>query len=301
RRVSAHREVIVASGAFGSPQLLQLSGIGRPEDIEPHGIAVCHEAPGVGQNLQDHLDVILGYTSKDRDNFGIGLRAGLDMIGHIRAWSRGAPSMAASPMAEGCAFLKSNPGLPDPDLQLHFVIGIVDDHARKLHAGHGYSCHVCNLHPKSRGEVFLQSADPMAAPGIDPAYLRDPADLDVLIRGVQITAEMMRSHEMAPFRARELFGSEKNETREDWAKFIRARADTIYHPVGTCKMGRDEMAVVDPELRVRGMDGLRVVDASVMPRIISGNTNAPTIMIAEKAADLIKAAHQEEGAYIHAG
>ncbi|MEM1341740.1 MAG: GMC family oxidoreductase N-terminal domain-containing protein [Pseudomonadota bacterium] len=301
RRVSAHREVIVASGAFGSPQLLQLSGIGRPEDIEPHGIAVCHEAPGVGQNLQDHLDVILGYTSKDRDNFGIGLRAGLDMIGHIRAWSRGEPSMAASPMAEGCAFLKSDPSLPDPDLQLHFVIGIVDDHARKLHAGHGYSCHVCNLHPKSRGEVFLQSADPMAAPGIDPAYLRDPADLDVLIRGVQITAEMMRSHEMAPFRARELFGSEKNETREDWAKFIRARADTIYHPVGTCKMGRDEMAVVDPELRVRGMDGLRVVDASVMPRIISGNTNAPTIMIAEKAADLIKAAHQEEGAYIHAG
>ncbi|WP_372971534.1 GMC family oxidoreductase [Marinobacter sp.] len=286
---SAHQEVIVASGAFGSPQLLQLSGIGRPEDITPHGISMVHELSGVGQNLQDHLDFILAYKSDDTDNFGFSLAGIKNMLGHTLQWRKDGTGMIASPFAEGAAFLKSDPDLDKPDLQLHFVVSIVEDHARKLHWGHGFSCHVCNLRPKSRGRVFLRSADPMAEPAIDPKYLSDHDDLDLTIRGAKITRDIMEAPALARYRQSELFGIHDDMNDEEWARHIRARADTIYHPVGTCKMGVDDMAVVDSELKVRGLEGLRVVDASVMPTLIGGNTNAPTIMIAEKIADVIKA------------
>ncbi len=288
----AKREVIVCGGAFGSPQLLQLSGVGRSEDITRHGIEMVHELPGVGQNLQDHLDFILAWKSKDTDNFGIGAAGTVNLLKHIFAWRKNGTGMIATPFAEGAGFLKTDPTMDKPDVQLHFVISIVDDHARKLHAGYGFSCHVCALRPHSRGEVFLQSGDPMADPGIDPNFLADDRDLKTMIAGAKMTREILMQEPMNKYRHKELFGVKDGMSDAEWEKHIRARADTIYHPVGTCKMGTDDMAVVDPELKVRGLEGLRVVDASVMPTLIGGNTNAPTIMIAEKAADMIRATSQ---------
>lgn len=291
-QVKARQEVVLCGGAFNSPQLLQLSGIGRPEDIAPHGIEMRHELHGVGQNLQDHLDFTLAYKTKDTDNVGIGLRASWHALKEMLRWRKDGKSMVATPFAEGAAFLKTSPAEDRPDIQLHFVISIVDDHARKLHLGHGYSCHVCALRPHSRGSVGLNSADPLAPPRIDPAYLSDARDLELMIKGAKMTRDIMKSEPLASYESKELFGITDGMSDADWAAKIRERADTIYHPVGTCKMGVDEMAVVDPELRVHGLEALRVVDASVIPRLIGGNTNAPTIMIAEKAADLIKAARQ---------
>lgn len=288
QQVRAAREVILSGGAFNSPQLLMLSGIGPAAEIRAHGIQPVLDLPGVGQNLQDHLDFTLAYKSRDTDNFGIGLRAALRMPGHILRWAKTGTGLIATPFAEGCAFLKTDRGLDRPDIQLHFVIGIVDDHARKLHLGYGFSCHVCTLRPHSRGRVFLQGPDPLAAPGIDPRYLSDPRDMDSIIQGAKMTRQILQAPALKRFRHRELFGTRDGLTDPEWAALIRARADTIYHPVGTCRMGRDAMAVVDPQLRLRGIAGLRVVDASVMPRLIGGNTNAPTIMIAERAADMIR-------------
>ena len=287
--VRARKEVILSGGAFQSPQLLQLSGVGRPQDITQHGIDMVHELPGVGQNLQDHLDFILAYKTSDTDNFGIGLRGTARLTSAILKWWRKGTGMIATPFAEGAAFLKTDPTLDRPDIQLHFVISIVDNHARRLHLGYGYSCHVCALRPHSRGEVFLNSADPLADPGIDPKFLSDRRDLETTIKGARMTREILQAQPMAKYRKKELYGVKDNMSDTAWEKHIRARADTIYHPVGTCKMGVDPMSVVDPQLKVHGMQGLRVVDASVMPTLIGGNTNAPTIMIAEKCADMIKA------------
>ncbi|MGH1426068.1 MAG: GMC family oxidoreductase [Pseudooceanicola sp.] len=288
KTVMAAKEVILCGGAFNSPQLLQLSGVGRPDDIRRHGIDMVHELPGVGQNLQDHLDFILAYKTRDTDNFGIGLAGTIGLIKHILKWRKDGTGMVATPFAEGAAFLKTDPGLDRPDVQLHFVISVVDNHAKKLHLGYGYSCHVCAVRPYSRGEVFLQSGDPMADPGIDPKFLSDPRDLATTIKGAKMTRQIMNAPAMAKYKKRELFGVKDDMSDADWEAHIRARADTIYHPIGTCKMGVDDMAVVDPELRVHGLEGLRVVDASIMPTLIGGNTNAPTIMIAEKAADMIR-------------
>ncbi|WP_299085673.1 choline dehydrogenase [uncultured Ruegeria sp.] len=290
--VEASREVLICAGALMSPQLLQLSGIGAPDDLTQHGIAVRHSLPGVGKNLQDHLDFILAYRTKDTDTFGIGPVGAARFIGHLWRWRKTGVSLAATPYAEGAAFLRTSPELDRPDIQLHFTIAVVDDHARKLHYGYGYSCHVCKLRPDSRGTVGLQNADPFAPPAIDPGYLSDKRDLDTLIKGAKLMRDILEAPALAKYRHKEMFGTDKIETDKDWESHIRARADTIYHPVGTCRMGVDDMAVVDPQLRVRGIQGLRVVDASIMPTLISGNTNAPTIMIAEKAADLIKAAAQ---------
>ena len=291
KEVRAGKEVILCGGAFQSPQLLQLSGVGRSEDITRHGIGMVHELPGVGQNLQDHLDFIMGYKSKDTDNFGIGVRGSLKLIAEMLKWRKHGNSMIASTITECGSFFKTDPNLDRPDVQTHFVISIVDDHARKLHLGYGYSCHVCVLRPYSRGEVFLKSADPLAAPGIDPRFLSDERDLQTLIRGAKMTRAMLEAPAMAKYKHKELFGVSDDTTDSEWEQHIRNRSDTVYHPVGTCKMGHDEMAVVDSNLRVHGMQGLRVVDASIMPALVSGNTNAPTIMIAEKAVDKVKAAY----------
>lgn len=294
QKVEARREVILCAGAFNSPQLLQLSGIGRPQDIKKHGIAMLHELPGVGQNLQDHLDFTLSYKSKDTDNFGIGAAGAVNLVRHLRQWRKDGTGMMATPFAEGAGFLKTDPALDKPDIQLHFVISIVDDHARKLHLGYGFSCHVCVLYPHARGSVFLQSSDPFTPPGIDPNYLADQRDLDTLVKGAKMARAILRAPALAPYRHKELYLKEHLADSE-WADQIRARADTIYHPVGTCKMGINDMAVVSPELRVHGIEGLRVVDASIMPTLIGGNTNAATIMIAEKAVDLIRGGRGSAG------
>ena len=287
--IGARREVILSAGTFGSPQLLLLSGIGRPGELTRHGIAVRHELPGVGLNLQDHLDFIMLWKSGDADMIGLSAKGTLAIMKGIRDWRRDGTGLLTTPYAEAGAFLKSDPSLARPDLQLHFVVAMVDDHSRKLHMGHGFSCHVCVLRPFSRGEVGLRDANPLSPPRIDPRFLSDERDADLLLKGAKLTREILGAPALERFRGRQLYLS-GDEGDAELVRHIRSRADTIYHPVGTCRMGKDDHAVVDPQLRVRGIEGLRVVDASVMPTLIGGNTNAPTIMIAEKAADMIRSA-----------
>ena len=287
--VAAKREVVVCGGAFGSPQLLLLSGIGPIDELRTHGIPVVHESPEVGKNLQDHLDFILAWKSKDTDLFGLGATGTVNLAKHIMQWRKDGTGMVATPGAEGGAFLKSDPSLDRPDLQLHFVIGIIDEHVRKLHTGYGFSCHLCVLRPFSRGEVGLSSRNPLAPPRIDPRYLADDRDAALMLKGAKMARQILGSPALAKYRHKEIYTAGVS-TDDELMRHIRSRADTIYHPVGTCRMGADTVSVVDPQLRVRGVEGLRVVDASVMPTLIGGNTNAPTIMIAEKAADMMGAA-----------
>ncbi|MEO9683829.1 MAG: GMC family oxidoreductase N-terminal domain-containing protein [Tateyamaria sp.] len=284
--VEAGREVILSGGAFGSPQLLLLSGIGPRDELAAHGIDVVHELPGVGQNLQDHLDYIISYHSKRDDVVGLGPKGLADLARAGLRWRKDGTGLFASPFAEGGAFLKSSPDLARPDLQLHFVVGIVDQHMRKIHTRFGYSCHVCALRPESRGHVGLQSSDPAAPPRIDPNYLDDPRDLTALMRGARAMEDILDAPELEPWRGKKLYGHDGTDAALE--ADIRARSDTIYHPVGTCRMGQDDMAVTDPTGLVHGVAGLRVVDASLMPRLLGGNTNAPTIMMAEKISDQMR-------------
>jgi choline dehydrogenase-like flavoprotein len=285
--VQATREVILAGGAFASPQLLMLSGIGPAAELARHGIAVRQDLAGVGANLQDHLDFILVWKSNVAEGLALSPSGTLLAIQQILRWKKDGTGLIASPGAEGAGFLKTDPSLDEPDIQLHFVPGMVDDHLRKVHYGFGYSCHVCVLRPKSRGTVRLASTDALDAPLIDPNYLSDPDDLARMIKGAKIVDRILKAPALSAYRKKEIYTADV-KSDADWERHIRARADTIYHPVGTCKMGRDAMAVVDPQLKVHGFEGLRVVDASVMPTLIGGNTNAPTIMIAERAAGWIK-------------
>lgn len=286
---SARREVILSGGAFGSPQLLMLSGVGPRDELAAQGIAVVHDLPGVGRNLQDHLDYTLAYRSPRKDMLALNPRGVWDLARASLDWRRKAGGVLSSPFAEGGAFFKSDPALPRPDMQLHFVIGILDQHLRKIHFSHGYSCHVCVLRPHSRGHVGLNSPRPDDAPRIDPAFLSDPRDLADLKTGARILETIMQSEPLAPWRGRRLYPHDGSDAALQ--ADIRARSDTIYHPVGTCRMGADDMAVTDPGGRVHGMTGLRVIDASLMPTLIGGNTNAPTIMIAEKLAHEIRHGH----------
>ena len=288
--VKVRREVILASGAFQSPQLLMLSGVGEAAQLQKFGIKVVHDLPSVGRNLQDHIDFVFSYASDSRDLFGIsfgGIARLLREIGRYRREGRG---MITTNFAEAGGFLKTTPTAEIPDLQLHFVIGKVTDHGRKKSLGHGFSCHVCLLRPKSRGFVALQSADASAPPLIDPKFFDAPEDLEAMVKGFRLTKRILEAPALASVRGADLVTAGV-ETDEQIRGVLRNRSDTVYHPVGTCKMGVDGDAVVDPELRVRGLEGLRVVDASIMPTLVGGNTNAPSIMIGEKAADLIRKKH----------
>ncbi|WP_175914147.1 GMC family oxidoreductase [Burkholderia metallica] len=285
--VWAKKEVILCAGALQSPQLLMLSGVGPKAELQRHGIAVVADLPGVGENLQDHPDFVVSYKTNSLDALGVSLRGGLKTLGDIRQYRHSRTGTLTTNFAEGGAFLKTRADLERPDVQMHFVVAPVNDHGRKLQLGHGISCHVCLLRPKSRGTVKLRSADPVDAPLIDPAFLAHADDLDVLVDGYKLTRRLMAAPAMSAFVTEDTFAS-RSTSDDDIRALLRERTDTVYHPVGTCRMGSDALAVVDAQLRVRGTEGLRVVDASIMPTLVGANTNAPTIMIGEKASDMIR-------------
>jgi choline dehydrogenase-like flavoprotein len=285
----ARRETILSCGAFGSPQLLLLSGIGPREELARHGIALRHELPGVGENLQDHPDYVIGYLSSAPGLLGLTPRGLMNLAGGIPSFWRKGTGILSSNVAEAGGFLHSRPSLDRPDLQLHFTIGLVADHGRDRKPRYGFSCHVCLLRPKSRGRVALRSADPLAPPLIDPSFLAEADDVARLAHGIELTMDILRQSALASFRGANVFG-------EDWISgdalvdLVRRRADTVYHPAGTCRMGAADDAVVDAQLRVRGIERLRVADASIMPTLIGGNTNAPAMMIGERCADFVRSA-----------
>lgn len=287
RELRAAREVILSCGALQTPQLLMLSGVGDAAELQALGIPVQHHLPGVGRNLHDHPDFVFGYVSDSLDTLGISLKGGWHTWREIGRYRRERRGMITSNFAECGGFLSTRPGLPAPNVQLHFVIALVKNHARELGLGHGLSCHVCLLRPRSRGSLRLASPDPLAAPLIDPAFLQDPQDVAELIEGYRLTRDLMRAPALKRFWTHEIWSREA-ETDAQIEALLRQRVDTVYHPVGSCRMGHDAMAVVDAQLRVHGLSGLRVVDASIMPQVVSGNTNAPSIVIGEKAADLIR-------------
>jgi choline dehydrogenase len=281
----AEREVIVAAGTIASPQLLMLSGIGPADALRSLAIPVIADRAEVGRNLQDHLDFCtlnkctrpITYDFNQRQELGVALRYLL---------TRSGPGV--SNIAEAGAFVRTSLA-PDsrPDVQLHFVPAQLDDHGRNRLTGHGFTVHACTLRPLSRGHLTLRSARPDDPPLIHAGYLSEGRDLDVLLEGVRWSRAIIGAQPLAQFRGSEVFPGDRATGRSDLAQVLRHKAETIYHPVGTCRMGSDADSVVDCDLRVRGVQGLRVIDASVMPRLIGGNTNAPAIMIAEKAADAL--------------
>ena len=291
RKIRANKEVILSAGSLMSPTILQRSGVGASEDIKPHGIELIHELPGVGRNLQDHIDFNFCFKTNDKNTLGFSPGGFLKMLGETAKWLIHGNSMISSTLSEAGGFLKTDPSLDRPDIQHHFVMGLIDDHLRKLHYGYGYSCHVCLLRPYSRGSVSLASAKHDEAPLINPNFLNDRRDVDTLIKGAKITQNILNTPPLKKYQKREIYGVHSALTDKQWEQHIRNRADTIYHPVGTCKMGKDNLAVVDCSLKIRGLNNIRVADASIMPTITSGNTNAPTIMIGEKCAAMITNGH----------
>jgi choline dehydrogenase-like flavoprotein len=283
--------VILAAGAFNTPQLLMCSGIGPAAHLGEHGIAVRHDAPEVGRNLIDHIDFTYNKRVHSSETIGYSLRGVAKMVPGLARYFGARRGMFTTNVAEAGGFLKSRPGLERPDLQLHFCTALVDDHSRRLHWGHGYSLHVCVLRPFSRGTVTLASADARIAPVIDPRFLADSRDIDLLVQGARLARRIIDAPPLARLGGRELY-THGGQSEAELRATIAAHADTIYHPVATCRMGSDAQSVVDPQLRVRGVSGLRIADASVMPTLIGGNTNAPTVMIGERAADFIAMARR---------
>jgi choline dehydrogenase len=281
-RAWANSEVVLSGGAINSPRLLLLSGIGPGAELAKLGIPVVHDLPGVGKNLQDHMDVYLtaettpvSYNQSDRPltALNVGLQYLLYRTGPVTA-----------SVCEAGMFVRSSPAVATPDIQMHCLPAFVIDHGRQRVKGHGMTINTCHLRPRSVGSVSLRSADPTVAPAIDPNFLDDPHDWQMAIRGFEWGRELLATTPTAPFKKKEHLPGAHVRTDAEIRAYIRQWAKTDYHPVGTCTIGESDMAVVDQQLRVRGLTGLRVIDASVMPTLISGNTQAPSIMIGEKGA-----------------
>ena len=281
-RAEAGSEVILCGGAINSPQLLLLSGVGAAADLERLGIPVVADLPGVGENLHDHLIVTVNYECSRPISLG-----GAESLPHLLKYLLFKRGLLTSNIGEAGGFMKTESGRSFPNLQYHFAPGLFVNHGFDNPEGHGFAIGPTLVEVGSRGRLWLTSSDPLAPPAMDPRYFEDQADLDVLVRGVELARSIAQADALAEIRGREVYPEDMRDGAGVRSAVCRC-AETLYHPVGTCRMGNDEAAVVDGDLRVRGIDGLRIADASIMPKIVNGNTNAPTIAIAEKAADLIR-------------
>jgi choline dehydrogenase len=287
RTARARKEILVSSGAYNSPQLLQLSGIGPAELLKQHGIDIVLDAPGVGNDLQDHMQVRLITRCAQRVTLN-------DVVNHplrrvmaglqYAALRKGPLTIAAGTSG---AFFKTSPRLATPDIQIHFLPFSTDRMGEKLHSFSGFSASVCQLRPESRGSLRIKSADPSVPPEIRINYLATETDRAAFIDGIRMLRKILAAPALKPYTLEEVDPGAKVVSDEDLLAYCRRTGSTVYHPTSTCRMGSDPLAVVDQRLRVHGIEGLRVVDASIMPDLMSGNTNAPTIMIAEKASDMI--------------
>ena len=292
--VLAKKEVILSAGAFCSPQLLMLSGIGPEEELKQHNIALTHTLPGVGANLQEHIDIITVNESKLANTVALRPVGMAKMVKEIWQYTRERKGFLTTSIVETGGFIKSKPELNDPDMQLQFIPLVMEDHGRKKSTllTYGYSLHNCLLRPKSRGRVSLHSNDHSADPKIELNMLSHPDDLTAMVDAVKINLNIFAQKAFDEGRGKSIFPSAQDSlSDEEIEAFVREKANHVYHPVGTCKMGHDDQAVVNDKLQVHGIQQLRVVDASIMPTLVAGNTNAPTIMIAAKAADMILADH----------
>jgi choline dehydrogenase len=285
----ANAEVIISGGAFNSPQLLQLSGVGPADLLQQHGIAVIADMKGVGADLQDHYQARFNYRGNTRNTIN-------DMMGSVIG--RVAAGLRYALLRKGFltigagyagGFFKTDPSLPTPDVQFHFILFSADSVGQKLHPWPGFLTSVCQLRPESRGFVRIKSADPAQAPAIQPRYLTAQVDRDVMVAGMKMIRRVMGQPAMARYIDEELMPGPKVQTDADYLEFARQKGTTVFHPTSTCRMGSDVTAVVDERLRVHGFQGLRVADASIMPTVVSGNTNAACVMIGEKASDMILA------------
>ena len=282
-------EVILSGGAINSPQLLMLSGIGPGAHLQRMGIPIIHDSPDVGANLADHLDIAVQAALKTRDAIGIAPTFLPRALRATWAYLHRGQGEFTSNVAEAGGFVTSDPDRDRPNLQFHFIPAYLHDHGRRLSVGYGLTLHVCDLLPKSRGRISLGSPDPAAAPKIAANYLGHPDDLPTLMNGLKIARRILAAPALKRHVDHETLPGLAVATDAQLEADIRARAETIYHPVGTCRMGTDPASVTDPRGLVRGVHGLRVVDASLMPQIIAGNTNAPTMMIAENIARMMLA------------
>jgi choline dehydrogenase-like flavoprotein len=288
KTIRAHGAIILSAGAFGSPQILMLSGLGPAAHLREHGIDVVQDKAAIGSDLQDHIDYVSSFETLSKDFIGDSLLGTWRMATAIIEHRFKRTGIMTTPYAETGGFWKSNPDAPAPDVQYHFVPAILEDHGRTKVKGHGFSVHACVLRPESRGTVRLASGDVAVAPAIDPAFLTDDRDIAVLRAAVRLTHRICEAPPLSDYAPKDRYPFDINDDAALDAN-LRARADTVYHPVGTCRMGADAEAVVDLGLKFRGIDGLYVADASIMPRLISGNTNAPSIMIGERCADFVRA------------
>lgn len=289
RTILAHREVIVSAGGILSAKLLKLSGVGPGAELQAHGITQVHESPAVGQHLHDHIDAILGYhIPLDANLLGISPVGAANLWKAWRRWQDERRGMLCTNFAEVTGFHSLHPNSPKPEIQYEFVIALAMDHGRDIYWKHGMSCHVLILHPKSRGSVTLASGRWTDDPIIDFRYLSHPQDIEDLAEGTRRVHEVLWNTSLRKFLKADLLTS-KCKTQEDWKEFCRNSSGTGYHPVGSCRMGRDPTNnVVDARLRLHGMERLRVIDSSIMPNICGGNTTAPSYMIGEKGADMVK-------------
>ena len=292
KQITARREVVLAAGAYGSPQLLMLSGVGPAAHLQTLGIPVVLDSPGVGQNLQDHINALLNYRSPGNlETFGVSLKGVVRLVSAIFEWRRQRTGRITSFVSEAGAYFRTTPEAEFDDISMQFVVGMAVDHARKVLLGHGYCAHVTLARPRSMGEMTLASPDSRTMPLINPRYFSDPYDIATLVKGTQMALDILEAPAFAPYRGKMVHPYDRNDPKQIEDQ-LRNLSDTEYHPCGTCRMGpdTDPKAVVDAQLRVKGIDGLRVADASIFPRITTNNTQAPTVMVGEKCADMMRAA-----------